>query len=160
MPGTPSDFDESKHPRGQPDNPGKFTRRPIPEPPPPGRRPRGRARATNNRESASAEDQDAALLSSLGEHLSRLTVGAWEAHFALARSPEHPGDGARREALVGEAAARAETATAAWARLREIDALPPQERTDALEKLVEELERSVAAPATAEAAPSTEHPDA
>ena len=27
------DFDETKHPRGQPDNPGKFKRRPLPAPP-------------------------------------------------------------------------------------------------------------------------------
>ena len=31
-------FDETKHPRGQPDNPGKFKGKPIPAPPPAGRR--------------------------------------------------------------------------------------------------------------------------
>lgn len=31
-------FDEMKHPRGQPDNPGKFRGKPIPAPPSPGRR--------------------------------------------------------------------------------------------------------------------------
>ena len=37
-PTSPSGFDEAKHPRGRPDNPGKFKGKPIPAPPPPDRR--------------------------------------------------------------------------------------------------------------------------
>lgn len=35
---SPAGFDETRHPRGQPDNPGKFRGKPIPAPPSPGRR--------------------------------------------------------------------------------------------------------------------------
>ena len=35
---SPGGFDEAQHPRGQPDNPGKFKGKPIPAPPSPGRR--------------------------------------------------------------------------------------------------------------------------
>ena len=31
---SPDHFDEARHPRGQPDNPGKFRSRTLPEPPP------------------------------------------------------------------------------------------------------------------------------
>ena len=34
---SPTGFDEAQHPRGQPDNPGKFKGKPIPAPPPVGR---------------------------------------------------------------------------------------------------------------------------
>lgn len=162
-PTSPSGFDATSHPRGQPDNPGKFKRRPLPEPPPARRQDKGSrdeavadtaSPARPLRESRPARDENR-LLSELGEHLAHLNVESVEAHFALARSAQRSeASAAERKALSAEAAARAEAATAAWARLRDIDALPSRERMDAIETLVEELKRTAATTATAKAAPS------
>lgn len=160
-------FDEATHPRGQPDNAGKFRRRPLPEPPParrPGKRAQDEAVAGTTsppkepRKARTTEDESR-LLSRLSEHLSRLSVDSLEAHFALdryAQRSEENGGGAsdaEREALSAEVVARTEASTAAKARLREIDALPVGKRIDAVEGWVAELERCTTTPTTAEAAP-------
>lgn len=57
----PTGFDESKHPRGQPDNPGKFKSRPLPTPPEarPRRRSPGRDGAARPSIKVHIEDEDA-----------------------------------------------------------------------------------------------------
>ena len=96
-------------------------------------------------------DAEVKLLSELNGQLSRLSAGVTAANDAIAgfdeatersdqRNPTRDKmASAMRRALVAEATARLEAASAATARARAIDDLPYQERTEAIAELIGEL---------------------